>query len=306
MVRLNGVQLGRPFPFARKQNCLRAIGLGVLLGWSWLAGFVSANAQALREPGTEQSKWEVFSGCRLMTNQIVDGDSFHVLHKNREYIFRLYFVDAPESTLEFKDRIQEQALFFGISSNDVTRAGALAARFTREKLTGKDITVIMRHQNAMGRSSLPRYYAVVLVNGENLAEGLVANGLARIHAPRANWPDGPKSTIFVSHLKNLELAAKEKRIGIWNQSAFPLETEAVASGTNNATIKAASGSALVDINTATFEELQKLPGIGRVLAERIIAHRPYGVLKDLDAVPGIGPATVKRLEPLIRISNPSP
>jgi competence protein ComEA len=63
---------------------------------------------------------------------------------------------------------------------------------------------------------------------------------------------------------------------------------------------------LLDVNAATFEELQKLPGIGPKLAERIIAHRPYKTVADIDQVPGIGAATLKRLEPLIRVSSPAP
>jgi competence protein ComEA len=271
-----------------------------------LLGCFPTWAQVQRDAAGE-SKWEVLSGSRLVTNQVVDGDSFHVMHEGREYVFRLYFVDAPESSPEFKERIEGQAAYFGISANDIPRAGQLASRFTREKLTGKDITIIMRYQNAMGRGSLPRYYAVVMVNGENLAEQLVASGLACIRGLKANWPDGLRSSTFISKLKNLEINARQKQLGVWNQSIFPLETDAVASegGTNTAAASAfPTNPPVVEINSATFEELQKLPGIGPKLAERIIAHRPYQTPKDLDAVPGIGPATLKRLEPHIRIGSP--
>jgi len=280
-------------------------GRTTVAGWVvlWLAQLfgVCGYAQVQRTEGTQESKWEVLSGCRLVTNQVVDGDSFHVLHKGREYIFRLYFVDSPECDPTLKDRIKEQATFFGISPQDVPRAGALASRFSREELTGKDITVIMRWQNALGRSTLARYYAVVLVNGANLAEELVGNGLARIHGPRANWPDGPRSAVFVSQLKNLELTAREKRLGVWDQTAFPLETDAPrADFTNQLT------STLIDVNTASFEELQKLPGIGPKLAERIIAHRPFKDLREFDKVPGVGPAKLKQLEPMIRVGGAAP
>lgn len=304
MISSNGARLGCGLEseLRRRQRygVARVLWLGLLL-----AGGIAAVAQVQRDATTQERKWEVLSGCRLMTNQVVDGDSFHVMHKDREYIFRLYFVDAPESSAEFKDRIKQQATYFGIAAGDIPRVGELASRFTREKLTGKDITVIMRYQNAMGRSSLARYYAVVLVNGENLAEALVANGLASVRGQKANWPDSMNSSQFVSKLKNLELTAREKKLGVWNQSLFPLETDAVTSSTNRAPTAAAPSQALVDVNSATFEELQKLPGIGPKLAERIIAHRPYVSLKELDAVPGIGPAKLKLLEPLIRISKPT-
>ena len=62
--------------------------------------------------------------------------------------------------------------------------------------------------------------------------------------------------------------------------------------------EAASGS--VNVNTATSEDLQRLPGIGPALAERIIEFRerngPFGSLAELDAVSGIGPAVLARMD----------
>jgi competence protein ComEA len=62
----------------------------------------------------------------------------------------------------------------------------------------------------------------------------------------------------------------------------------------------------LDINSASYEELVKLPGIGPKLAERIVAHRPYQNVDDLDKVPGIGPVMLDRLRPLIRTENTAP
>ncbi|MDJ1171012.1 phospholipase D-like domain-containing protein [Roseofilum sp. BLCC_M154] len=56
---------------------------------------------------------------------------------------------------------------------------------------------------------------------------------------------------------------------------------------------------IVNLNTATSEELQALPGIGETLAERIIAFRqqqPFTSLEDLDRVRGVGPSLLKQLE----------
>jgi competence ComEA-like helix-hairpin-helix protein len=274
-----------------------------------IAGVAAGNsglAQIQRTGERQEPKWETLSGCRLVTNAVVDGDSFHVLYRDREYIFRLYFVDTPESDASLKDRIEDQSAYFGISPVDVPHAGTLASRFTREKLTGRDITIVTRWQNAMGRSSLARYYAVVLISGSNLAEELVANGLARIYGVRANWPDGPRSTTFINKLKNLEITAREQMLGVWDQSAFPRVTGKLATLTTATANSVPADVTKLDVNAATFEELQALPGIGPKLAERIIAHRPYKSAADLERVPGIGPATVKRLEPLIWVANPAP
>lgn len=66
-----------------------------------------------------------------------------------------------------------------------------------------------------------------------------------------------------------------------------------------------SGDGLVHVNTASTVELETLPGVGPVMAGRIVSHReqngPFAVFEDLLDVPGIGEATLARLRPLIRI-----
>jgi DNA uptake protein ComE-like DNA-binding protein len=252
------------------------------------------------------AKWEVLEGCRLMTNSIADGDSFHVRHLDREYVFRLYFVDTPEGDASLTERAKDQAAYFGIFPNDIPRAAKAASKFTRETLSGLDITIITRWQNALGRSRLARFYAVVLVNGKNLAEELVARGHARIYGLRANWPDGPRSTTFINKLKNLELTAREQKRGVWDGTKFPLDTGTSTAAASGQSTNGPAVLELVEINSASYEELQTLPGIRAKLAERIMAHRPYQKFDDLDNVPGIGPATLKRLKPLIRIESVPP
>lgn len=63
-------------------------------------------------------------------------------------------------------------------------------------------------------------------------------------------------------------------------------------------------NAPVRINTASIEELERLIGIGPVLAQRIVADRarggPYRSAKDLLRVKGIGPKTIEKNAHLIR------
>ena len=59
----------------------------------------------------------------------------------------------------------------------------------------------------------------------------------------------------------------------------------------------------VHLNRATAAELDDLPGIGPVIAERIIAHRtehgPFRAVEDLLDVPGIGEAKLASLRDLV-------
>ena len=61
----------------------------------------------------------------------------------------------------------------------------------------------------------------------------------------------------------------------------------------------------VDLNTATAGELDALPGIGPVLAQRIVDHRsrngPFRTVEELDDVPGIGPAIAAELAELVGV-----
>lgn len=58
--------------------------------------------------------------------------------------------------------------------------------------------------------------------------------------------------------------------------------------------------ARIDVNRATERELQAVPGVGAATARRIVTHReahgPFRAIDELQAVPGIGPATVARLK----------
>ncbi len=62
---------------------------------------------------------------------------------------------------------------------------------------------------------------------------------------------------------------------------------------------------VVDLNRASFEELQALPGVGPTLAARILRHRwvhgPFRSVEELKQVPGIGPKRLERLRPHVYV-----
>lgn len=68
---------------------------------------------------------------------------------------------------------------------------------------------------------------------------------------------------------------------------------------------AASGGAKVNLNTAGVEELDGLPKVGPVLAQRIVdwrkEHGLFKAVEELDAIDGVGPKMLEALLPLVTV-----
>jgi competence protein ComEA len=58
---------------------------------------------------------------------------------------------------------------------------------------------------------------------------------------------------------------------------------------------------VLNVNTATQEELDALPGIGRVIARRIVEGRPYRSVDELDRVKGIGKKRLEEIRSLVTV-----
>lgn len=65
------------------------------------------------------------------------------------------------------------------------------------------------------------------------------------------------------------------------------------------------GAGPIDLNTAAAAELEELPRVGPVLAQRIIDHRDqiggFRAVEELDDVSGIGPAMMEAIAPLVTV-----
>jgi competence protein ComEA len=72
-------------------------------------------------------------------------------------------------------------------------------------------------------------------------------------------------------------------------------------------VAGATGSAApagrISLNAATLAELDELPGVGPVTAQKIVdfrsAHGGFRSVEDLDSIPGIGPARIEQLRELV-------
>lgn len=156
--------------------------------------------------------WDLLENCRLLRRSGNDGDSFHVQHDGKEFIFRLYYVDTPETNLSFPERVREQASYFNLDSNDMLRLGKEAGRFTERILSGGPFTVATKWEDARGNSRLPRHYAFVVTSQGDLDELLMAEGYVRLYGMKI---DGGLGSRKYQALKKLEAEARRERVGAW-------------------------------------------------------------------------------------------
>ena len=84
-----------------------------------------------------------------------------------------------------------------------------------------------------------------------------------------------------------------------------VETEAApsAGATASSASPYAGAAGKPSLATATADQLDELPGVGPITAQKILdyraAHGPFRSVDDLDAVPGIGPARIEQLRDLV-------
>jgi competence protein ComEA len=83
------------------------------------------------------------------------------------------------------------------------------------------------------------------------------------------------------------------------------DSSAGSAGNGSAGASATGDSdAVVDLNTATPDQLDALPGVGPATAAAIVRHRataPFTAVDDLLGVPGIGPAKLESLRARVRV-----
>lgn len=161
-----------------------------------------------------EKPWTTLTGCTVIRHAFNDGDSFHVRHQGREYIFRLYFVDAPETDESLKDRLQDQAAYWGLDKKSLPALGREAARFSMEALK-QEFTVHTRWADARGNSQLPRFFALIETEAGGLSESLVEKGLARVYGAQTELPDRTAPRTYWKRLEALEKKARAAGRGAW-------------------------------------------------------------------------------------------
>jgi DNA uptake protein ComE-like DNA-binding protein len=96
-------------------------------------------------------------------------------------------------------------------------------------------------------------------------------------------------------------ATKEKAAS--SEKAATAEKPAAAeASTKSGKSAAAASSTPIDLNTASEKDLEALPGVGPATAKKIVAGRPYSSVSDLSKA-GVSAATISKINSLVTVSG---
>lgn len=272
--------------------------------WLCLLG-LAVSARAVPVPDLQK-----FENCKFVATDWADGDSFTVeLAPGRQEVVRLYFADCPETTAATESdqrRAREQSAYFGVADPKVTLDFGRKAKDEVARILAKPFTVHTTFARALGRSAKPRIYAfVTTADGQDLATWLVANGLARSYGVGRTSPEGLSDEDAKAKIDDLELQAALEKKGLWSMTdpkqLTAMREERRAEKRQLEEQFGPSPVEPVDVNTASLEELERLPGIGPATARNIVEGRPYAAVEDLRRIPGMGDKLLATLKESLHV-----
>jgi endonuclease YncB( thermonuclease family) len=168
-------------------------------------------------------EFKIFPKARLIESRANEADTLRIKVSDTEdeHIFVLYFVDAPDISLTHPQRVQEQARYFGVSSQRIVEEGQRAVQYVTQLLKEHPFTVMTRWEEVPG---LSRFYALILVEispGKQvyLADLLVQQGYARVAGVTSSLPADARSiSDYALELQELRKRAQQSKAGIWAAS----------------------------------------------------------------------------------------
>ena len=117
--------------------------------------------------------------------RVIDGDTLEIQQETGIQRVRIWGIDTPEWDQPY---------------------GARSSRFTRSRLTGKEVQVIPEDVDTYGR-----LVAMITMDGMNIGEELIRSGLAWVHIYYCNQP-------ICDDWKSLQKRASSEHRGLWTDS----------------------------------------------------------------------------------------
>jgi competence protein ComEA len=169
---------------------------------------------------------------------------------------------------------------------------------------------------AQGRDSQPAETAIPAIITPTIpaaAEELIVDVSGRVRKPGVYSLDKGSRAIDALNLAGGALPGVN--LGDINLAHILFDGEQIIVGAPRVTyssgsrsapkVKAPTAASPLSLNSATLAQLDTLPGIGPVMANRIFAYRklngPFTLIDDLKKVSGIGDATFAEISKLVRI-----
>ena len=137
---------------------------------------------------------------------------------------------------------------------------------------------------------------------------LVVDVVGAVHRPGlVRLPEGSRVADAIARAGGLRRGAERAGVNFaapvsdGQQVVVPQRGAVVAAGAGAGAASASTGP--VSLNSATAEQLDTLPGVGPVTAEKIVAYREqhgaFRSIDELDAISGIGPSRIANLRGLV-------
>lgn len=163
--------------------------------------------------------WTRLAGCTLVEDRFNDGDNVVARHlgadgrREQETVFRLYFVDTPESRdkpyEDHRHRVEQQGAELGGLDYGQTLELGRRAKARAHELLSRPFTVWTRWQEVY--ESRRSFALIQLEDGSWLHERLIREGLARVHTEGTDLPDGTDRRDAEAELERWQREAVRRR-----------------------------------------------------------------------------------------------
>jgi competence protein ComEA len=167
------------------------------------------------------------------------------------------------------------------------------------------LVVAWRHATASGPAAAPLRVAPIVPRASAPSAAVVVDVVGAVRRPGlVHLAKGARVADAVAHAGGLTRRAERSGVNFAapvsdGQQVMVPERGAVADGAGGP----AAAAGPVSLSTATAEQLDTLPGIGPVTAQKIVAYRAqhgaFTSVDALDAIPGIGAARIAELQGLV-------
>ncbi|HEX9416882.1 MAG TPA: ComEA family DNA-binding protein [Gaiellaceae bacterium] len=181
---------------------------------------------------------------------------------------------------------------------------ALAAVLVVVLLVGRHLT------RSSGAAPVPSHAALPADAAAGASTKLVVHVVGAVRRPGlyrlrhgARIADAVKRAGGTTRKANLEAINLAAPLEDGLQVVVPRVVPVVSAGAQAAPGEPPAAQGPVHLNTASLEQLDTLPGVGPVTAQKIVdwrqTHGAFTSVDDLDAIPGIGPARLEQLRDLV-------